>query len=81
MQLNFIDQTQLAELLQDAATLDIIDSGPQRVHVLRHSGADILAIVDPITGGAAVVYPDELFDSESGGSVHDHARHALREVS
>lgn len=81
MQLKFIDQSQLADLLQDADTLDIIDSGPQRIHVLSYSGADFLAIVDPIAGGAAVVYPDVLFDPESGGSVHDHASHALRGVS
>ena len=80
MQLNFITSDQLVELLHDSTILDTIDNGPQRVYVLHYSGSDILAVWDPITGGATVIYGPETFDAESGGSVHDHARQVRQEA-
>lgn len=74
MQLNFInDAQQLADLLEEATILSMIDHGAQRVYVVEFAGQDLIAIADG-EGRATVIYPPESFDAESGGSVHDHAR-------
>jgi len=76
MQLNTIDAGQLAELLTDAQIHDTLDHDGQLIHVLTYTGSDIIAITNPITGGAVVVYPPEAFDAEDG-SIHDQARDGL----
>lgn len=76
MQLSRIDIGQLAEMLTEGECLATLDYGPQRVHVLRWGSVDLLAVVDPVTGGAVVVSPCAE-DGDSGGSVHDHARQML----
>ncbi len=76
MQMNTIDAGQLAELLTDAQIHDTLDHDGQLVHVLTYTGSDIIAITNPITGGAVVVYPPEAFDAEDG-SIHDQARDGL----
>lgn len=76
MQMNTIDAGQLAELLTDAQIHDTLDHDGQLIHVLTYTGNDIIAITNPITGGAVVVYPPEAFDAEDG-SVHDQARELL----
>lgn len=76
MQISHIDVGQLADMLAGGERLAIMDYGPQRVEVLRWGGVDLLAVVDPVTGGAVVVSPCAQ-DADSGGSVHDHARHML----
>lgn len=73
MQLSHVDIGQLAEMLSEGERLATLDYGPQRVHVLTWTGVDLLAIVDPVTGGAVVVSPCAQ-DADSGGSIHDHAR-------
>jgi len=73
MQMNFIRADQLADLLANSETLDVVDFEGQRTYVLHFDRQDILAI-DTASGGAAVIYPCSSFDDESGGSVHDHAR-------
>lgn len=78
MQVNFITFDQLAELLTEVRTLSIIDDpmSGTRMYVLDGGGyGDILAVAGP-NGGAAVIYPPESFDSETG-SIHDQARAAL----
>lgn len=76
MQVSQVTVEQLAEMLTDGDNLETLDYGPQRVHVLRWGGVDLLAIVCPITGGAVVVSPCSE-DADSGGSVHHHARAIL----
>lgn len=73
MQTNHIDAGQLADLLAESTTLDVIHHEGQRIYVLEYTGQDILA-VDTLSGGATVIYPCGSFDAESGGSIHDHAR-------
>lgn len=77
MQMNSINATELAELLKDAILLDEFEYGAMRVLVLNYTGADIIVHVCPVTGDASVTYGDAQFDAECGGSIHDHARHAL----
>lgn len=76
MQISHVDIGQLADMLAGGERLATMDFGPQQVHVLRWGGVDLLAVVDPVTGGAVVVSPCSQ-DGDSGGSVHDHARHML----
>ena len=76
MQINFIDTQELEDLLDDSKTLQIIDSGNQRIYVLEYTGQDIFAI-ETGTEKITVIYPCASFDAESGGSVHDHARATL----
>ena len=73
MQMTFITADQLADLLTNSETLDVVDFEGQRTYVLHFNRQDILAI-DTMNGGAAVVYPCSSLDAESGGSIHDHAR-------
>lgn len=74
MQMNTIDAGQLAELLTDAQIHDTLDHDGQLVHVLTYGGGDMLAIVNPITGGAVCIYPAESFE---GGTIHDNVRAML----
>lgn len=76
MQVNFIDTTELAELRTEAEHLQTIEHDGQLIHVLHYGGGDMLAIVNPITGGAVCIYPCASFDHE-GGSIHDQARELL----
>lgn len=73
MQIKFIDAAQLADLLRFTEPLKTIDYEGQQVYVLHRFGVDILAIVNPLTGGAACIYPPGAFE---GGSIHDEARQA-----
>lgn len=77
MQLNTIDVGQLAELLDEADNLHSIDNDGQLIHVLHHAGLDMLAIVNPVTGGAACVYPGECFDAPT---IHAEARAMMAEA-
>lgn len=76
MQISHVDIGQLSDMLTEGARLATMDFGPQQVHVLRWGGVDLLAVVDPVTGGAVVGSPCAQ-DGDSGGSVHDHARQML----
>ena len=75
MQVTYINQTQLAELVNggNCAILQTINA-PQapETHVATIDGVDVLIFIDA-AGGAAVVQGCHL-DQESGGSVHSHAR-------
>ena len=53
-------------------------SGPgmAQTYVCERDGADILIIADPVSGGAMVVHPCSE-DSDSGGSIHAHARASI----
>ena len=75
MQINFINSAELADLLSEAKILSMLDNVSQRVYVLEYTGADILVITEPAEGSATVIYGSNQFDDESGGSIHDHARH------
>lgn len=76
MQVSYLDTEQLAEMLTEGERITTLDYGPQRVHVLNWTGVDLLAVVDPVTGGAVVVSPCSE-DADSGGSIHVHARQAF----
>lgn len=73
MQISQVTIEQLADMLTEGERLATLHYGPQRVHVLTWTGVDLLAIVDPVTGGAVVVSPCAQ-DADSGGSIHNHAR-------
>lgn len=73
MHMNTIDAAQLAELLTEAELLHTIDHDGQPVHVLTYGGGDLLAIVNPITGGATCIYPADAFEAPT---IHQEA-HAL----
>lgn len=76
MQINFLDTSEFADLLTSAERLQTIDHDGQLIHVLHYGGGDLLAITNPVTGGAACVYPCASFDA-AGGSIHDQARAML----
>lgn len=76
MQISHVTAEQLADMLTEGNSLETLDYGPQRVHVLTWAGVDLLAVVDPVTGGAVVVSPCDQ-DGDCGGSIHHHARQAL----
>lgn len=76
MQVSHVDIEQLAAMLTEGDSLETLDYGLQRVHVLRWGGVDLLAVVDLVTGGAVVVSPCSE-DGDSGGSIHHHARQML----
>lgn len=74
MQINTLDNAQeLAEFLGQSKILDITDHGETRMYTVTFDDQDLLVFADS-TGQATVVYPPESFDSEAGGSIHDHAR-------
>ena len=73
MQVNYLDIEQLADMLNTGERLTTLDHPTQQVHVLHWGGVDVLAVVDPVTGGAMVVSPSSE-DADSGGSIHHHAR-------
>lgn len=76
MQISHVNIEQLSDMLTGGERLATLDYGPQQVHVLHWGGDDLLAVVDPVTGGAVVVSPCAQ-DSDSGGSIHDAARQML----
>lgn len=47
--------------------------GTAQTYVCERNGADILIITDSLSGDAIVIHPCSE-DSESGGSIHQHAR-------
>ena len=79
MQTSHLDINQFADFLADPATkiLDIVDHGATRMHVAEFNGQDVF-VFSSYDSNATVVYTDAVFDDESGGSVHDHAR-AIRD--
>lgn len=76
MQLSHIEIEQLADMLTEGERLATLEYPGLQVQVLHWGGADVLAIVDAVTGGAVVVSPCAE-DGDSGGSIHDHARQML----
>ena len=74
MHMNTIDAAELADLIDEAPPLLTSDHDGMLVHVLHYGGGDMLAIVNPITGGAVCIYPAESFE---GGTIHDNARAIL----
>ena len=77
MHMNTIDAAELANLLTEAEHLLTTDHDGQLVHVLEYAGGDLLAIVNPITGGATCIYPADAFEAPT---IHDHARAILADA-
>jgi orotate phosphoribosyltransferase len=70
----FIDQPTFAQTLAETEVLATLEGlGAGQTFVGCRDGADILIITDAATGGAAVIHSCSE-DSDTGGSVHDHAR-------
>jgi hypothetical protein len=70
-----ISNETLVQTIREANILTTLE-GPgmmAQTYVCERDGVDILIIADPVSGGALVVHPCSQ-DSESGGSIHDHAR-------
>ena len=77
MQVTTVDIQQLADTLEQSRILSIVDLGSIRKYVLEFDNQDILVFSNG-SDNSFVVYPPESFDSESGGSIHDHARAILQ---
>lgn len=77
MQVTTLDIQQLADTLEQSRILSIDDLGSIRQYVLEFDNQDILVFSDG-SNNSFVVYPPESLDSESGGSIHDHARAILQ---
>lgn len=73
MQVNTINNSELAELLEHCKILTIVEFGSTWMYVLQFGAEDILVFADP-NNDAFVVYPPDSFDWESGGGIHDIAR-------
>ena len=68
MHIHTLDAAQLADLLRFNKPRKTVDHDGQLIHMLSYRGGDLLAIVNPITGGAAciaaaVIYPYESLDA------------------
>ena len=55
MNIHTLDAGQLADLLRFTKPRKTIDHDGQLIHMLHYRGGDLLAIVNPITGGAACI--------------------------
>lgn len=81
MQATHLTTSQAAEVLAEAVTLTRLEwPGASRTHVLEVNGRDVLMIQDSLTGDAIVIDACD-YDSESGGSIHDHARAMTSDVA
>ena len=77
MNVTMISNEVFAETIREANILTTLEGpGISQTYVCERDGADILIIADPLSGGAMVVHPCSE-DSESGGSVHSHARASI----
>lgn len=65
MHVTTIDAGQLADLLRFAKPKKTIDHDGQLIHMLLYRGGDLLAIVNPITGGAACIAAACIYTYES----------------
>lgn len=75
MQTNtLISSQELATLLEESNILDIQYLPGIRQYTLEFNNPKQDLLVFASTESAFVVYPCSMFDAESGGSVHDHAR-------
>lgn len=77
MNVTMISHETFTETLREANILTTLEGpGMSQTYVCERDGADILIIADPVSGGAMVVHPCSE-DSESGGSIHSHARASI----
>lgn len=77
MNVTFITYETFAQTICEAKILTTLEGpGAAQTYVCERDGTDILIITDPLSGGAVVVHPCSQ-DSESGGSIHDHARASI----
>jgi hypothetical protein len=77
MNVSLISNETFAQTISEANILTTLEGpGIAKVYVCERDGADILIIADPVSGGAMVVHPCSE-DSESGGSIHSHARASI----
>jgi hypothetical protein len=74
MQTNTVNKQELADLLEQSKILDIQDLPGVRQYTLEFNNSKQDILVFASMESAFVVYPCGMFDDESGGSVHDHAR-------
>lgn len=74
MQLTHLDTAQAADVLAESRAITAVDWHGMRAHVLTsNTGRDLLLVQCDATGGAFMV-DGCAYDSDSGGSAHDHAR-------
>ena len=77
MNVSFISNETFAQTISEADILTTLEGpGVAQIYVCERDGADILIITDSASGGAIVVHPCSQ-DSDSGGSIHDHARASI----
>lgn len=74
MNVTMISNETLVQTIREANILTTLcGPGMAQSYVCERDGVDLIIIADPVSGGALVVHPCSQ-DSESGGSIHDHAR-------
>lgn len=77
MNITMISNETFVQTIHEANILTTLEGpGLAQTYVCERDGADILIIADPVSGGAMVVHPCTE-DSESGGSIHSHARASI----
>jgi hypothetical protein len=77
MNANIITHEDFSQTIREANILATLEGpGTAKTYVCERDGADIMIIADPLSGDAIVIHPCSQ-DSESGGSVHDHARASI----
>ncbi len=78
MQVQFITSQQVADLIEDSNVLSTLPGpGNALTYIIEYADQDIIMTVESATGEALVIHPCGSLDSESDGSVHDHARAIL----
>lgn len=77
MQLTYLNTAQIADILAESKELSRLEADGITTHVLESAyGRDILLIVSNLHGTGQMLDPCA-YDSDAGGSVHDHARASL----
>ena len=79
MQLHHIDTQQLANTLEQSEVLAQLEGPGSTVYVLHYKERDILIHHANGADGSTMIYQDESRLPE-GGSLHDQARAARREI-
>jgi hypothetical protein len=77
MNATIITHETFAQTICEANILATLEGpGMAQTYVCERDGAEILIIADPVSGDAIVIHLCSQ-DSESGGSIHSHARASI----
>ena len=77
MNVTIITHETFTETIGEANILTTLEGpGLSKTYVCERDGEDILIVADPLSGDAIVIHQCSQ-DSDSGGSIHDHARASI----